>query len=286
MSKEKYYITTAIAYTSRKPHIGNSYEIVLTDAIARYKRMQGYDVFFLTGTDEHGQKIEEYAKNAGVSPKEYVDKVAGEIRGICDLLNTTYDKFIRTTDDYHEKVVQKIFRKLYDQGDIYKSEYEGMYCVPCESFFTESQVVDGKCPDCGSELVPTKEEAYFLRMSKYQKQLEDAENRMKELQRQYEALENSLEAQKQAADNIARLSLREANEIIDTAQKNADSIIHESLVTARLILSDLSKLYGDADTVRDSTKKKLEGMIQELDEFRLPKMPDLRWLNEAEQKMH
>ena len=173
MSKEKYYITTAIAYTSRKPHIGNSYEIVLTDAIARYKRMQGYDVFFLTGTDEHGQKIEEYAQAAGVSPKEYVDKVAGEIRSICDLLNTTYDKFIRTTDDYHEKVVQKIFRKLYEQGDIYKSEYEGMYCVPCESFFTESQVVDGKCPDCGRELVPTKEEAYFLRMSKYQKQLED-----------------------------------------------------------------------------------------------------------------
>ncbi len=173
MPKEKFYITTAIAYTSRKPHIGNSYEIVLTDAIARYKRMQGYDVFFLTGTDEHGQKIEEYAKNAGVSPKEYVDKVAGEIRGICDLLNTTYDKFIRTTDDYHEKVVQKIFRKLYEQGDIYKSEYEGMYCVPCESFFTESQVVDGKCPDCGRELVPTKEEAYFLRLSKYQKQLED-----------------------------------------------------------------------------------------------------------------
>ena len=173
MSKEKFYITTAIAYTSRKPHIGNSYEIVLTDAIARYKRMQGYDVFFLTGTDEHGQKIEEYAKKAGVTPKEYVDKVAGEIRGICDLLNTTYDKFIRTTDDYHEKVVQKIFRTLYDQGDIYKSEYEGMYCVPCESFFTESQVVDGKCPDCGRELVPTKEEAYFLRLSKYQKQLED-----------------------------------------------------------------------------------------------------------------
>lgn len=173
MPKEKFYITTAIAYTSRKPHIGNSYEIVLTDAIARYKRMQGYDVFFLTGTDEHGQKIEEYAKNAGVSPKEYVDKVAGEIRGICDLLNTTYDKFIRTTDDYHEKVVQKIFRKLYEQGDIYKSEYEGMYCVPCESFFTESQVVDGKCPDCGRDLVPTKEEAYFLRLSKYQKQLED-----------------------------------------------------------------------------------------------------------------
>ncbi len=173
MSKKPYYITTAIAYTSRKPHIGNSYEIVLTDSIARYKRMQGYDVFFLTGTDEHGQKIEEYAGKAGVSPKEYVDKVAGEIRAICDLLNTTYDKFIRTTDDYHEKVVQKIFKKLYEQGDIYKSEYEGLYCVPCESFFTESQLVDGKCPDCGRELVKTKEEAYFLKLSKYQKQLEE-----------------------------------------------------------------------------------------------------------------
>ncbi len=171
--KPKFYITTAIAYTSRKPHIGNSYEIVLTDAIARYKRMQGYDVFFLTGTDEHGQKIEEYAKESGVSPKEYVDKVAGEIRGICDLLNTTYDKFIRTTDDYHEKVVQKIFKKLYDQGDIYKSEYEGLYCTPCESFWTESQLVDGKCPDCGREVKPAKEEAYFLRLSKYQKQLEE-----------------------------------------------------------------------------------------------------------------
>ncbi|MBQ2775190.1 MAG: methionine--tRNA ligase [Clostridia bacterium] len=173
MSKKPYYITTAIAYTSRKPHIGNSYEIVLTDSIARYKRMQGYDVFFLTGTDEHGQKIEEYAAKAGVSPKAYVDKVAGEIRDICDLLNTTYDKFIRTTDDYHEKVVQKIFKKLYEQGDIYKSEYEGLYCVPCESFFTESQLVDGKCPDCGRELVKTKEEAYFLKLSKYQKQLEE-----------------------------------------------------------------------------------------------------------------
>ncbi len=173
MDKGKYYITTAIAYTSRKPHIGNTYEIVMTDALARYKRMQGYDVFFLTGTDEHGQKIEEYAKVAGVTPKEYVDKVAGEIRGICDLLNTTYDKFIRTTDDYHEKVVQKIFKKLYDQGDIYKSEYEGLYCTPCESFWTESQLVDGKCPDCGREVKPTKEEAYFLKLSKYQKQLED-----------------------------------------------------------------------------------------------------------------
>ena len=171
--KGKFYITTAIAYTSRKPHIGNSYEIVLTDAIARYKRLQGYDVFFLTGTDEHGQKIEEYAKTAGVTPKEYVDKVAGEIRGICDLLGTSYDKFIRTTDDYHERVVQKIFKKLYDQGDIYKSEYEGLYCTPCESFWTESQLVDGKCPDCGREVKPAKEEAYFLRLSKYQKQLED-----------------------------------------------------------------------------------------------------------------
>ncbi len=173
MSKGKFYITTAIAYTSRKPHIGNSYEIVLTDAIARYKRLQGYDVYFLTGTDEHAQKFEEYAKSAGVSPKEYVDKVAAEIRGICDTLNTTYDKFIRTTDDYHEKVVQKIFKKLYDQGDIYKSEYEGLYCTPCESFWTESQLVDGKCPDCGREVKKAKEEAYFLRLSKYQKQLED-----------------------------------------------------------------------------------------------------------------
>ena len=172
MSKKPYYITTAIAYTSRKPHIGNSYEIVLTDAIARFKRMQGYDVFFQTGTDEHGQKIEEYAKAEGVSPKEYVDKVAGEIKDICDRLNTTYDKFIRTTDEEHEKCVQKIFKKLYDQDDIYKSVYEGWYCVPCESFFTDSQLVDGKCPDCGREVRKEKEETYFLRLSKYQKQLE------------------------------------------------------------------------------------------------------------------
>ncbi len=171
--REKFYITTAIAYTSRKPHIGNSYEIVLTDALARYKRMQGYDVFFLTGTDEHGQKIEEYAKAGNVTPKEYVDKVAGEIKGICDLLNTTYDHFIRTTDTYHEKTVQKIFKKLYEQDDIYKSEYEGLYCTPCESFWTESQLVDGKCPDCGREVTKAKEEAYFLRLSKYQKQLEE-----------------------------------------------------------------------------------------------------------------
>ena len=172
MNKGKYYITTAIAYTSRKPHIGNSYEIVLTDAIARYKRMQGYDVFFSTGTDEHGQKIEEIAAAEGITPKEHVDKVAGEIKDICDLLNTTYDKFIRTTDADHEKVVQKIFKKLYDQGDIYKGEYEGMYCTPCESFWTQSQLIDGKCPDCGREVKPAKEEAYFLRLSKYQKQLE------------------------------------------------------------------------------------------------------------------
>ncbi len=172
--KPKFYITTAIAYTSRKPHIGNSYEIVLTDAIARYKRMQGYDVFFLTGTDEHGQKIEEYAKAANVSPKAYVDKVAGEIRGICDTLHVSYDKFIRTTDDYHEKAVQKIFKKLYDQGDIYKGEYEGLYCTPCESFWTESQLDEnGCCPDCHRPVKKAKEEAYFLRLSKYQKQLED-----------------------------------------------------------------------------------------------------------------
>lgn len=172
-NKGKFYITTAIAYTSRKPHIGNSYEIVLTDAIARYKRLQGYDVFMLTGTDEHGQKIEEYAKNAGITPKEYVDKVSGEIRSICDILNTSYDRFIRTTDEQHEKVVQKIFKKLYEQGDIYKGHYEGMYCTPCESFWTESQLVDGKCPDCGREVKPAKEEAYFLKLSKYQKRLEE-----------------------------------------------------------------------------------------------------------------
>lgn len=173
MCNKKYYITTAIAYTSRKPHIGNSYEIVLTDAIARYKRMLGYDVFFQTGTDEHGQKIEMYAQSEGCSPKEYVDKVAGEIRDICDVLNTSYDKFIRTTDPDHERVIQKIFKKLYEQGDIYKGSYEGLYCTPCESFWTESQLVDGKCPDCGREVKPTKEEAYFLRLSKYQKQLEE-----------------------------------------------------------------------------------------------------------------
>ena len=165
--KPKYYITTAIAYTSGKPHIGNTYEIVLADAIARYKRSQGYDVFFQTGTDEHGQKIELKAEEAGVTPKEFVDNVSGEIKRIWDLMNTSYDKFIRTTDDYHEKEVQKIFKKLYDQGDIYKGHYEGMYCTPCESFFTESQLVDGKCPDCGRPEQPAKEEAYFFKMSKY-----------------------------------------------------------------------------------------------------------------------
>ncbi len=167
MSKEKYYITTAIAYTSGKPHIGNNYEIVLADSIARYKRAEGYDVYFQTGTDEHGQKIELKANEAGVTPKEFVDKVAGQIKDMCDLLNISYDHFIRTTDDYHEKQVQKIFKKLYDQGDIYKGSYEGLYCTPCESFWTESQLVDGKCPDCGREVKPAKEEAYFFKMSKY-----------------------------------------------------------------------------------------------------------------------
>ncbi|MEZ3485504.1 MAG: methionine--tRNA ligase [Lachnospiraceae bacterium] len=165
--KPKYYITTAIAYTSGKPHIGNTYEIILADAIARYKRSRGYDVFFQTGTDEHGQKIELKAEEAGITPKEYVDNVAGEIRRIWDLMNTSYDKFIRTTDEDHERQVQKIFKKLYDKGDIYKGYYEGMYCTPCESFFTESQLVDGKCPDCGREVQPAKEEAYFFKMSKY-----------------------------------------------------------------------------------------------------------------------
>ena len=165
--KPKYYMTTAIAYTSGKPHIGNTYEIVLADAIARYKRSQGYDVFFQTGTDEHGQKIELKAEEAGITPKQYVDNVAGEIRRIWDLMNTSYDKFIRTTDEYHEKQIQKIFKKLFDKGDIYKGYYEGMYCTPCESFFTESQLVDGKCPDCGREVQPAKEEAYFFKMSKY-----------------------------------------------------------------------------------------------------------------------
>lgn len=165
--KEKYYITTAIAYTSGKPHIGNTYEIVLADSIARYKRQEGYDVFFQTGTDEHGQKIEQKAKEAGISPKEYVDNVAGQVKEIWDLMGTSYDRFIRTTDEDHEKQVQKIFKKLYDQGDIYKGYYEGLYCTPCESFFTESQLVNGKCPDCGRDVVPAKEDAYFFKMSKY-----------------------------------------------------------------------------------------------------------------------
>ena len=167
MEKKKYYMTTAIAYTSGKPHIGNTYEIVLADAIARYRRSQGYDVFFQTGTDEHGQKIELKAEEAGITPKEYVDDVAGQVKAIWDLMNTSYDKFIRTTDEDHEKQVQKIFKKLYDQGDIYKGSYEGLYCTPCESFWTESQLVDGKCPDCGREVKPAKEEAYFFKMSKY-----------------------------------------------------------------------------------------------------------------------
>ncbi len=176
-NKGKYYITTAIAYTSGKPHIGNNYEIVLADSIARYKRKDGYDVFFQTGTDEHGQKIELKAAEAGVTPKAFVDDVAGTIRGLCDMLNIAYDKFIRTTDSDHERQVQKIFKRLYDQGDIYKGAYEGMYCTPCESFWTESQLKDGKCPDCGREVKPAKEEAYFFRMSKYADRLIDHINR-------------------------------------------------------------------------------------------------------------
>ena len=167
MGKEKFYITTAIAYASRKPHFGNTYEVIMTDAVARYKRLRGYDVFFLTGTDEHGQKIENLANDAGITPKAYVDGVAGEIKGIWDLMNTSYDKFIRTTDDYHEKCVEKIFKKLYDKGDIYKGYYEGWYCTPCESFFTDTQISDGKCPDCGRPVQKTREESYFFKMSKY-----------------------------------------------------------------------------------------------------------------------
>lgn len=171
MSKKPYYITTAIAYTSGKPHIGNTYEAVLADSIARFKRQEGYEVFFQTGTDEHGQKIEEKAKDAGITPKEFVDNIANEIKSIWDLMNTSYDKFVRTTDEYHEKQVQKIFKKLYEQGDIYKGHYEGMYCTPCESFFTNSQLEDGKCPDCHREVQPAKEEAYFLKLSKYTERL-------------------------------------------------------------------------------------------------------------------
>lgn len=173
MCKDKFYISTAIAYTSAKPHIGNTYEVVLADVIARYKRLLGYDVYFQTGTDEHGQKIEEKARDAGVSPQDYVDGVAKQIKDIWDVMNTSYDKFVRTTDREHEKVVQEIFKKFYDQGDIYKDEYCGLYCTPCESFWTESQLVDGKCPDCGREVKEAKEEAYFFKMSKYSKWLEE-----------------------------------------------------------------------------------------------------------------
>ncbi len=171
MENKKYYITTAIAYTSKKPHIGNTYEAVLADSIARFKRLIGFDVFFLTGTDEHGQKIQQIAEESGITPKQHVDKVAGEIKSIWDMMNTSYDKFIRTTDEYHEKTVQKIFKKLYDKGDIYKGKYEGLYCTPCESFFTETQLVEGKCPDCGRDVQKTEEEAYFFKLSKYQARL-------------------------------------------------------------------------------------------------------------------
>ena len=196
MGKEKFYITTAIAYTSKKPHIGNTFEVVFTDAIARFKKEMGYDVFFLTGTDEHGQKIQIEAEKMGITPKQYVDNVAGEIRQIWDLMGASYDKFIRTTDDYHEKSVQNIFKKLYEKGDIYKSEYEGMYCVPCESFFTESQLVDGCCPDCGREVKKTKEEAYFFKMSKYQdalmKHIEENPDFIKPESRKKEMVNNFL----------------------------------------------------------------------------------------------
>ncbi len=195
---DKYYITTAIAYTSRKPHIGNTYEIILTDAIARFNRYIGKDVFFLTGTDEHGQKIQEIAEQAGITPKEHVDNIAQQIKDIADMLNISYDKFIRTTDDYHEEAVSKIFKKLYDQGDIYKGEYEGLYCTPCESFWTETQLVDGKCPDCGREVKKTKEEAYFFRMSKYQdrliKYIEDNPEFIQPESRKKEMVNNFLKA--------------------------------------------------------------------------------------------
>ena len=171
MEKEKYYITTAIAYTSSKPHIGNTYEIVLADAIARFKRQKGYDVYFQTGTDEHGEKIQQKAEAKGQTPKDYVDNIASQIKSIWDIMNTSYDKFVRTTDKHHEEIVQKIFKKLYDQGDIYKGSYEGLYCTPCESFWTESQLVEGKCPDCGREVAKAKEEAYFFKLSKYQDRL-------------------------------------------------------------------------------------------------------------------
>ena len=173
MSRPKYYITTAIAYASGVPHIGNTYEAILADAIARYKRLQGYDVFFQTGTDEHGQKVEDMARANGVTPKEFVDRTAGKIKKIWDRVNTSYDRFIRTTDEDHETQIKKIFKKFYDQGDIYKGYYEGMYCVPCESFWTASQLKDGKCPDCGRDVQPAKEEAYFFKMSKYADKLID-----------------------------------------------------------------------------------------------------------------
>ena len=195
-TKKPYYITTAIAYASGKPHIGNTYEIILADAIARFKREEGFDVRFQTGTDEHGQKIELKAKDAGISPKAYVDRASAEIKRIWDLMNTSYDRFIRTTDEDHEKQVQKMFKKMYDQGDIYKGEYEGLYCTPCESFWTQSQLVDGKCPDCGREVQPAKEEAYFFRMSKYadrlMKHIEDHPEFIQPVSRKNEMVNNFL----------------------------------------------------------------------------------------------
>ena len=196
--KENFYITTAIAYASRKPHFGNTYEVIMTDAIARYKRERGYNVWFCTGTDEHGQKIENLALEAGITPKAYVDKVAGEIKDIWDKMNTSYDYFIRTTDDYHEAVVAKMFKKFYDNGDIYKGHYEGWYCTPCESFFTQTQAVDGKCPDCGRPVQQAKEEAYFFKMTKYvdrlMKHIEDNPEFIQPESRKKEMVNNFLKA--------------------------------------------------------------------------------------------
>ena len=198
MNDKKFYITTAIAYASRKPHIGNTYEVIMTDAVARFKRMLGYDVYFLTGTDEHGEKIELLANDAGITPQQYVDNVSSEIKGLWDLMNTTYDQFIRTTKPSHVAAVQHMFKKFYDQGDIYKSYYEGWYCTPCESFFTATQVVDGKCPDCGREVAQAKEEAYFFKMSKYAdrliKHIEDNPEFIEPESRKKEMVNNFLKA--------------------------------------------------------------------------------------------
>ena len=273
--KKPYYITTAIAYTSGKPHIGNTYEIILADAIARYKRSQGYDVFFQTGTDEHGQKIELKAEEAGVTPKEFVDNVSGEIKKIWDLMDTSYDKFIRTTDEDHEKQVQKIFKKLYDQGDIYKGHYEGMYCTPCESFFTESQLVDGKCPDCGRPVQPAKEEAYFFNMKKYadklQEQLTSGEDYIKNvsmLDRQIRSIKHDMNNQLQVLSGLINngqfneasdflkqygIGLEKTIDYINTNNPVINTLINskiayaksENIITAIDITKDIKPMTGN-----------------------------------------